>query len=49
MQYGDFIAKSMLYDHLLETQQKTPDKAFFDKEKMLSLVPLTEMIIFKGD
>ncbi|MDB4342545.1 hypothetical protein OAA20_00520, partial [bacterium] len=27
MQYGDFIAKSMLYDHLLETQQKTPDEA----------------------
>jgi hypothetical protein len=27
MQYGDFIAKSMLYDHLLETQQKAPDEA----------------------
>ena len=27
MQYGDFIAKSMLYDHLLETQQKTPEDA----------------------
>ena len=27
MQYGDFIAKSMLYDHLLETNQKTPQEA----------------------
>ena len=28
---------------------KTPRKAFFDKEKMLTLVPLSEMRIDEGD
>lgn len=27
MQYGDFVAKSMVYDQLIETRQKTPDEA----------------------